>query len=206
MVAVADPAPYSVKGSGRLPPDTPCRLKPFRERFGGTRHAAPPAGRSSRRSDRRNVPDANHLSWNEFFIHRPAPSSDRGIVHVPLRILIVEDEPLIALDLQAILEDAGHEVVGFATDLHRALEVASAYVNLDLALMDVDLAGGVDGVETARRLREEHDVAALFVSGRLTDEVRARSAGSRPVGFVGKPFTDGQILLALANLPERARS
>lgn len=114
-----------------------------------------------------------------------------------LRVLIVEDEPLIAMDLQFILEDAHHIVVGIANSMTTALALADDHVPFDVAIMDVDLAGGSDGIETAGRLRDEHNVASLFVSGRLTEENRALAAEWRPVGFISKPFLDSQILDAL---------
>ncbi|ALN75712.1 MULTISPECIES: response regulator [unclassified Aureimonas] len=114
-----------------------------------------------------------------------------------LRVLIVEDEPLIALDLQDILQDAHHEVVGIANSMTTALTLAEAHVPFDVAIMDVDLADGSNGIKTAQRLRDEHNVASLFVSGRLTEENRAMAAEWRPVGFVCKPFLSSQILGAL---------
>lgn len=114
-----------------------------------------------------------------------------------MRVLIVEDEPVIVLDLMDILEDAGHIVVGVAESMERALELATASVPFDVAIMDVDLSGGPDGVETARRLREQHDVPSLFVSGRLTDESRALAAEWGPLGFIGKPFLPEQVLGAI---------
>lgn len=118
-----------------------------------------------------------------------------------LRILIVEDDALIATSLEDILVRAGHEVVGTAIHMHGALRAADgAYA--DVAIMDVDLAAGTNGVETAKLLRERHDVPSLFVSARADDELRAMASEWRPVGFVGKPFGDAQILGALERMCE----
>ena len=113
------------------------------------------------------------------------------------RVLIVEDEPVIVLDLEDILEDAGHVIVGIAESMTRALELASVSLPFDVAIMDVDLSGGPDGIETARRLREEHNVPSLFVSGRMTEEARALAAEWRPLGFIGKPYLPEQVLRAI---------
>ncbi|MBB3951037.1 response regulator [Aureimonas jatrophae] len=117
-----------------------------------------------------------------------------------LRVLIVEDEVLIALHLEGILEDAGHEVVGTAASSSAALDLARRSVPFDLAIMDVDLLDGPNGVETARRLREEHGVASLFVSGRLEEEVQAMGLAWKPLGFIGKPFMEAQIIEALERI------
>lgn len=120
-----------------------------------------------------------------------------------LRVLIVEDETLIALHLVSILEDNGHAVIGIATTMASALDIARANPAIDLAVMDVDLAAGPDGVETARRLRQDHDVASLFVSATLTEEVRARAAAWHPVGFISKPFGEREIVRAISGLSPR---
>ncbi|WP_062018339.1 MULTISPECIES: response regulator [Aureimonas] len=119
---------------------------------------------------------------------------------MPLRILIVEDEALIALELQGILEDAGHDVVAMARSMREALSHAHAHPKLDLAVMDVDLAGGSSGIETAKRLRETYDLTSLFVSGHVDDETRALALEWGPLGFIGKPFAEKQILKAIAHL------
>ncbi|WP_161992879.1 response regulator [Aureimonas leprariae] len=122
---------------------------------------------------------------------------------MPLRVVIVEDEPLIALDLETILEDEGHIVVGTAATTEAALGLARANPDIDMAFVNVELACEPDGVEAARRLREEHDVGSLFVSAKLTDEVRARAREWKPVGFVSKPFVRREILRAVDGLEPR---
>lgn len=120
-----------------------------------------------------------------------------------LQVLIVEDEPLIAMHLRTILEDAGHQVAGTSTTMNGALSLAAKNPHLDLAIIDIVLANVSDGVATARRLREEHDVASLFVSANLTDRTVAMAAAWRPVGFIGKPFQEEAILAALDALDPR---
>ncbi|WP_188910062.1 response regulator [Aureimonas endophytica] len=113
-----------------------------------------------------------------------------------LRVLIVEDELILAMDLEDVLTDAGYEVVGLAADMHQALRLAEAK-RPDVAIMDVNLARGTNGVETARRLREHLDVPSLFVSGNLDPKTRARAADCRPLGFVPKPFSHNDLLAHL---------
>ncbi|RZI58515.1 MAG: response regulator [Zymomonas sp.] len=113
-----------------------------------------------------------------------------------LNILIVEDEPLIALDLQTIVEDADHHLIGIADTMGRALALATG-TNVDVAIMDIELATMPDGIETARRLRDEHGVRSLFVSANIEAATRAAASVLDPVGFIDKPFVARQILGAL---------
>jgi DNA-binding response OmpR family regulator len=77
-------------------------------------------------------------------------------------ILIVEDEVLVALEMQSILEQQGHRVAGIAVDLESAL----AYVDqpIDLALVDLNLRDGLTGPEIGRRLANDHRAGVLFVT------------------------------------------
>ncbi|WP_152044570.1 response regulator [Aureimonas psammosilenae] len=113
-----------------------------------------------------------------------------------LRILIVEDELILAMDLEDVLTDAGYEVVGLAADMHQALKIAASE-KPDIAIMDVNLARGTNGVETARRLRLDLDVPSLFVSGNLDPKTRANAADCKPLGFVPKPFSHNDLLAHL---------
>lgn len=112
------------------------------------------------------------------------------------RIMIVEDEFLIAMDLEDILSDAGYDVVGVAADCEAAMALARSG-GVDAAIMDVNLAHGSCGVETARRLRGELGVPSLFVSAQITDKLRQTAADARPIGFVTKPYMPDQIVAAL---------
>ena len=90
-----------------------------------------------------------------------------------LRILIVEDEILIALELESLLQDAGHEVVGVAASSEEALS-AGAECRPDLAFVDIHLADGPTGVEVARSLAREHGIMVLVLTA---------NAKRIPVGF-----------------------
>jgi two-component system, response regulator PdtaR len=73
------------------------------------------------------------------------------------RVLIVEDEALVAMDLRESLEDMGYKVVGVAADSARAFEMAA--MEPDLALVDLNLRDGLTGPEIGKRLAREHDSA-----------------------------------------------
>lgn len=105
----------------------------------------------------------------------------------PLRILIVEDEAIVAMSLGAVLEQFGHEVAGTVATGRGAISEA-ARLEPDLVLMDVRLADGVDGVSAAKQILAERPVALVFItaySDQATVE-RIRELGadvlSKPVG------------------------
>ncbi|MFC5372281.1 response regulator [Brevundimonas faecalis] len=79
------------------------------------------------------------------------------------RILIIEDEALVALELQLTLEDMGHEVVGTAAEVATALRIAHD-AGVDLALVDIHLSDGATGVELGRQLGEGMGVTVLFMT------------------------------------------
>lgn len=105
-----------------------------------------------------------------------------------MRIMVVEDDALIALDIVCLLEDMGHEVVAEAADAVTAWELAEDG-RPDVALVDIRLARNTDGGKLARKLYDLLGVRSLFVSGSITDAFRESMATINPVGFLGKPLT-----------------
>jgi DNA-binding response OmpR family regulator len=121
-----------------------------------------------------------------------------------LSVLIVEDEMLLALDLEDILIEAGYRVVGNAVDMHQAIAMCERQGDgIDVAIMDIHLARGTNGVETAKVLRQRWDIPSLFVSGNIDEKMQALSLEWKPVGFVGKPFSQREVLKALSGVAAR---
>jgi two-component system, response regulator PdtaR len=114
-----------------------------------------------------------------------------------LRIVVVEDEVFIRLDLITHLRTAGHEVVGSADSAAAALRVVGEQ-RPDLVLMDVRLAGDRDGIAAASDIWRDFSIRSLFVSANLDAAARARAAQANPVGFLEKPFTAHGLLAAVA--------
>jgi len=111
---------------------------------------------------------------------------------VAVSILIVEDEILVALEMQCILEDRGYQVVEIAADLEGALTVAH---KIDLALVDLNLRDGLTGPEIGKRLANEHKAKVLFVTANprlLGDGI----AGT--VGVLTKPTDEASLTAAIA--------
>jgi len=110
-----------------------------------------------------------------------------------MRILIVEDEALIAMMLADGLESGGHEVTGLATTATEALALCQAMLP-DLALLDVDLRDGSDGVVLARALFGRWGLPVIFASGQLMEARRARDVA---LGHIGKPYKVETVLRGL---------
>lgn len=103
------------------------------------------------------------------------------------RILIVEDEVLIALDLKGRLESSGYEVVGIASSADMAVTLARSHTP-DLVLMDIRLQGGSDGIEAAAEVRRQMDIPVVFLTSHSDVETVDRARLSSPFGYVVKPF------------------
>ena len=116
-----------------------------------------------------------------------------------LRILIVEDEILIALDMRDLLEESGHVVVGIADSADHAVAIA-VRERPDLILMDIVLAGPRDGIDAALELRERLDVPSLFITAHPDLPMRERAEAARPLGFLVKPLDEGTLRRVLARL------
>jgi CheY-like chemotaxis protein len=114
-----------------------------------------------------------------------------------MRIVVVEDEVFIRLDLLTHLQMGGHQVVGTADSAVDAVEVVER-VRPDLVLMDVRLIGERDGIHAAIEIWQRTGIRSLFVSANLDAGARARAASANPVGFLEKPFTRNGLLAAIA--------
>lgn len=108
------------------------------------------------------------------------------------RILIVEDESIVAEDLKTVLEKLGYEVIGIMADSDRAVAEASA-AKPDMVLMDIALPGTMDGVELAVHLRRRHHLPILFLTAHSDESTLARAKAADPFGYVIKPFEEQSL-------------
>ena len=112
----------------------------------------------------------------------------RGTEPEDLGILIVEDEFLIALELESSLLDAGYRVVGIAVTAKEAVAMARSE-QPDLVIMDIRLADRSDGVDAAVELFDTFGIRSIFASAHADAETRKRAAPAKPVGWVQKPYS-----------------
>jgi len=112
------------------------------------------------------------------------------------RLLIVEDELIIAQDLVHILTDLGYVVVGTSTTGDEAVTQAHD-LQPNLVLMDIRLAGVVDGIQAAARIRSERDIPIIFLTSHSDDDTLRRAKETAPVGYLIKPFRPTELRCAI---------
>ena len=112
------------------------------------------------------------------------------------RILIVEDDRIVARDIRQQLEAMGHTVTGTTADGADAPALARTS-NADLVLMDIRLAGPVDGIQAARAIREQCDIPVIFLTAYADDETIRRANLTEPFGYLLKPFETIQLRTAV---------
>lgn len=125
----------------------------------------------------------------------PVGDADEGPTPVspPLTVMVVEDDPAMAADLIEVLVEAGHRVIGPFSDPATAASAAGLHP-VDLALVDINLADGGDGVALARTLGESWNVPVMFLTGDVAAAARhARLA----VALVLKPYGRQDVLRAI---------
>ncbi|MEL6565282.1 MAG: response regulator [Pseudomonadota bacterium] len=115
---------------------------------------------------------------------------------MPLRVLVVEDEFLIAMDLMDLIEEAGHVAIGSADTLESAVKLADQK-QPDIATMDLRLKDQQSGAVVAKALLEKFGVRSVFVSGNLDANTRAQIDALDPIAYVGKPIAQHLLRRAL---------
>lgn len=104
------------------------------------------------------------------------------------KILIVEDEQVVAMDVESQLTELGYEVVGVATTGGEAMDLVEE-TRPDLVLMDIQLHRSVDGIEVARRMLDRWQIQVVFVTAYTKREVTAHVEATERYGYLTKPYT-----------------
>ncbi len=108
------------------------------------------------------------------------------------RILIVEDEKIIALDLQRRLERFGFSVVGLAASGSEAIELAEKS-EPDIILMDIRLEGDMDGIEASKHIRARFAIPVIFLTAYTDERTLERAKEVEPFGYILKPFKEREL-------------
>lgn len=112
------------------------------------------------------------------------------------KILIVEDEGLIAADLKAILEDIGHEVIGAVNNGISAVNLVKKKMP-DIILMDINLKGNLDGIETAKMIQDDNDIPVIYLTAYADQSKLLLAKDTWHFGFISKPFDIRTLGLAV---------
>ena len=137
------------------------------------------------------------------FLVSSAPKSPA----TPLRVLIVEDESLVALDLEERLAKLGYQIAGVVDNGAEALRHTAA-AKVDLVLMDIHIRGDRDGIETAATLRESADIPVVFLTAHADEATLHRAGETEPFGYILKPFDERELraTIQMAHYRHRAES
>jgi DNA-binding NtrC family response regulator len=111
------------------------------------------------------------------------------------KILIVEDEFIVAHDLQMILQRGDYEVIGIADSVKNALAILENK-SADLVLLDIQLKGRLTGIDLAHQLMQKK-IPFIYVSANSNEEVLEAAKATSPSGFIVKPYRDREVLLSI---------
>ena len=128
--------------------------------------------------------------------HPVEENGSDGRTAVQVRVLLVEDEILTAMDIEYILQQLGYDVCGVAASAPEAVKAARD-LRPDMVLMDNRLAHGTDGIQAAGEIRTRFGIASLYLSAHTDAATLHRAQATQPLGFIAKPYTQTQLETAL---------
>ena len=110
----------------------------------------------------------------------------------PARILVVEDESIVAFNLQQRLSKLGYDVPAIAVSGQESFDLVEQTLP-DLVLMDIHIQGDMDGIDVAARLRETHAIPVIYLTAYSEDSTLERARKTRPYGYLLKPFSEREL-------------
>ncbi len=114
-----------------------------------------------------------------------------------VKILIVEDEILLATDIAYNLGDNNYDIVGIADTAKKALEILARNKDTDMVLIDIMLKGEFDGIELARFINDKYSIPFLFLTSHADNYIFERAKSVKPHAYLLKPFNKRQVYLAI---------
>jgi len=113
-----------------------------------------------------------------------------------VKILVVEDELIIAEDIRMMLEDLGYEIIGTAPGYSEAIGLMNKDLP-DVVLIDILLAGGKDGIALAETIREKHNLPFIFITSHSDNATVERAKLVHPDGYLVKPFEKKDLFTSI---------
>lgn len=113
-----------------------------------------------------------------------------------LKILIVEDDSVSALLLQRALEKNNHDIIGIADSGEKALDILEENI-ADIVMMDINLAGELDGIKTTEIVNEKYDIPVVYLSASSDAETLNKVVGTNPSAYVIKPFNIRELNMVI---------
>lgn len=127
------------------------------------------------------------------------PQNSVAVRPEKLRAVIVEDEAIIAIDIEDILTDLGVEVIGSALTAEQAVDLAEAG-RPDFVTMDIRLQGDRDGVSAALEIYERFGIRSIFISAFIDPATVARAAQASPLSWLSKPLRRDRLEGVVRNI------
>ncbi|MBP1731180.1 MAG: putative sensor protein, partial [Deltaproteobacteria bacterium] len=112
------------------------------------------------------------------------------------KVLIVEDEGIVARETEYRLKDLGYNVCGLAASGAEALKKAERDLP-DVVLMDIMLKGEMDGIETAGQIKTKHNIPVVYVTAHADETTLQRAKRTEPMGYLLKPFNERELHAAI---------
>jgi two-component system, cell cycle sensor histidine kinase and response regulator CckA len=112
------------------------------------------------------------------------------------RVMIVEDDRVVARDIRTQVSRMGHSVVGVTGSGEEAVTLAAAHLP-DLVLMDIRLEGEMDGIEAAQQIRSKNRIPVVFLTAFGNEAVMRRASFTEPFGYLLKPYEDQQMRVVI---------
>jgi len=108
------------------------------------------------------------------------------------RILVVEDEHIVAMGIKKMVKSLGYTVTGVASSGEDAISKAESTFP-DVVLMDIMLKGDMDGVEAAGEIRKRFDVPVVYLTAYSDNKILERAKKTEPFGYIVKPFDENDL-------------
>lgn len=121
-----------------------------------------------------------------------------------IRILIVEDDMIIAANLSLQLTKLGYEVIGIVSRGEDAITTAKQN-NPDIILMDVNLKGSIDGIDAAIAIHLQNEIPIIYLTANNDDLTFAKAKATQPYAFISKPFNKIDLQRSIALVVEKIR-
>ena len=121
-----------------------------------------------------------------------------------LRILVVEDESIIAMDLQNILEKFGFEVCCVVSSGEESIHAAT-HTHPDVVMMDVKLRGAMNGIEAAKEIHENLDIPVVFITAFSDESTVCNALKHRDFSYIRKPFEEKEIEKTIRKIVMRSQ-
>lgn len=136
--------------------------------------------------------DNHMLNTFEFVSKIPEYAAD----DMSIRILIVEDEPLIASDIEMTVHSGNYSVAGIAFTSTQALDMLHRF-RPDMVLLDIAIKGDKDGIEIAGIIRDKYKIPFIYITSFADKDTLERAKATLPYGYIVKPFKDRDIISAI---------